>query len=391
MLNPSDIERIEQLPEDAMVLMAVINTNPTLSDNEGNGLTTRAKQLMNDEGVPPTLAGRVLDDLGQARTGFGKSAFYVASEEMFERYDVQVDLPERIHYGRPLKAMIPTVLELMPRVGVLAVDREWARFFVIEQGELSEIRRRENVRLDDGKRWDTIVSGTRHVPGVQGSGGAGQGQPGSGPRSDSGYDLFEAKEAANQQRFYNEMSQQLSKLMQQHDLKHLVLAGPVQRVADFKAELPEKPPYELIGTTSVNGGVGWADAGQLLERVQPLLDELHRNEQEQLLSEVQEHGVMEMEPVLEMIQQARIYRLVIPEDGSQIHIYRSHNREVPYFTSKKDVAHSPLDDSLMERVTLDEVLPDLQQLYGLEVRRVHGDHAQRLVKEFGGLAGIPRY
>ena len=391
MLNKSDIERIKNLPEDSMVLMAVVNVNPAVVDNEATGLPVRAKSMMADAGVPPTLASRVLDDIERARTEFGKSVIYVVNEDMFERYDVQVDLPERYHYGRPLISMIPNVLELMPKIGVLAVDREWARFFVLEQGELSEIRRRENVRLDDGDRWDTMVSATRHVPGVFGSGGAGRNQPGSGPRSDSGYDLFEAREAANQQRFYNDMSHQLTKLMQQHDLKHLVLVGPVQRIADFKAEIPDKAPYEIIGTTNVSGGVGWADPEQILERVMPMLDELRAKEEEQLMTDIQEHGVMEMERVLEMIQQSRIYKLVIPEDGSQIHIYRSHNRDVPYFTSKKDVAHSPLDDSLMERVSLDEVLPDFVQLYGIDVRRLRGDNAQRLVKEFGGLAGLPRY
>ncbi|AFZ66572.1 VLRF1 family aeRF1-type release factor [Deinococcus peraridilitoris] len=391
MLNKSDIERIQNLPDDSMVLMAVVNVNPAVVDNEATGLPVRAKSMMSDAGVPPTLMNRVLDDLERARSEFGKSVFYVVNEDMFERYDIQVDLPERFHYGRPLKSMVPNVLEFMPSIGVLAVDREWARFFVLEQGELSEIRRRENVRLDDGDRWDTMVSGTRHVPGAPGAGGAGRNQPGSGPRSDSGYDLFEAREAANQQRFYNDLSKQLTKLMQQHGLKHLVLVGPVQRIADFKAEISDKAPFEIIGTTNVGSGVGWADPEHILERLQPMIEDLKRLEEDRLMEEIQEHGVMEMENLLQMIQQAQIYKLVIPEDGSQIHIMRSHNRDVPYFTSKKDVAHSPLDDSLMERVALDEVLPDFVTLYGVDIRRVHGDNAQKLVKEYGGLAGIPRY
>ncbi|WP_027482751.1 VLRF1 family aeRF1-type release factor [Deinococcus pimensis] len=390
MLTEQEIERIKSLPEDGNVLMAVVNVNPAVVDNEGSGLQTRAKSMMQQEGIPPTIMARVLDDLAESRTTFGKSAVYVVNEDMFERYDVQVDLPERFHYGRPVKSMIANILEMMPKVGVLAVDREFARFFVLEQGELTEIRRRENVRLDDGDRWDTVVSGTRHVPGAPGSGGAGRGQPGSGPRSDSGYDLFEAREAAAQQRFYNDMQKQVTKLMGHYGLKHIILVGPVQRVADFKAEIPDKAPYEVLGSTNVSAGTGWADPAQILEKVSPMLDELRTQQEEELMHRIQEEGVMEVERVLQMIQQGQIYMLIIPEDGSRMHVYRSHNREVPYFTSK-ETAHSPLDDSLMERVTLDEVLPDFVTLYGVDVRRLRGDNADRLVRQFGGLAGLPRF
>ncbi|MFC6661095.1 VLRF1 family aeRF1-type release factor [Deinococcus multiflagellatus] len=334
---------------------------------------------------------QVLEDLGQARTSSGKSALYVVGADFFERHDIQADLPERFHYGRPLKSLLAGLLDLMPSAAVLAVDREWARLFLLRQGELLELRREENVRLDDGDRWDTMVSGTRHVPGAPGSGGAGRGQPGSGPRSDSGTDLFENREAAIQQRFYNRIAAELTELLTRAEIGALVLVGPVQRVAEFKAELPEKAPFEVIGETNVTGGAGWVNPAEILEKIQPFLTE-HRHRAEQaLLNEVQERGVMEMERVLELLQEARVYQLVIPEDGSQLHLYRSHNREVPYFTSRKDVPHSPLDDSLMERVTLEELLPDLTDLYGIEVRRVHGEHAQRLVREFGGLAGLVRY
>lgn len=385
------MRRIQELPDNAMVLMAVVNDNPANVDNEGGGLQTRAKVAMQEAGVPPTVMGLVLDDLSQPRTHHGKSALYLVEGETLERFDINADLPERFHYGRPVKSLLASIMELLPTVAVLAVDREWARLFLLRQGELIELRREENVRLDDGERWDSMVSGTRHVPGAPGSGGAGRGQPGSGPRSDSGTDLFENREAAIQQRFYNGIVAELGEMMSRRDIKALILVGTVQRVAEFKAEIPDKAPYEVIGETNVVGGAGWVNPAEILEKIQPIVEEYRQKTEAALLDQIQEQGVMEVERVLEMIQEARIYQLVIPEDGSQMNIYRSHNREVPYFTSKKDVVHSPLDDSLMERVTLEEVLPDLIDLYGVEVKRVHGDYAGRLVREFGGLAGLPRY
>lgn len=45
----------------------------------------------------------------------------------------------------------------------------------------------------------------------------------------------------------------------------------------------------------------------------------------------------------------------------------------------------------MEQVSLGTVLPQLQTRYGLEVRQLHGEHAEKLVKEYGGLLGLTRY
>ncbi|WP_019588457.1 hypothetical protein [Deinococcus apachensis] len=391
MISRADIQRIQSLPDDAMVLMAVVNDNPDLPDNHGTGLQTRVKVGMQEAGVPPTPMGQVMDDLQVARTHHGRSSLYIVGEDLFERYEIQADLPERFHYGRPLKSLLDSILELMPTVAVMAVDNEWARLFVLRQGELQEVSSEENIRLDDGDRWDTIVSGTRHVPGAPGSGGAGRGQPGSGPRSDSGTDLFEAREDAARQRFYNQKVQQLGQVLDVLDIEQLILVGTVQRLAEFKAEIPAKAPYEVIGETNVIGGTSWANPAEILEKITPIVEEHRQKTEEQVLHDIQEQGVMEVERVLEMVQQSRLYRLIIPEDGSQMHLYRSHNREVPYFTAQKDVTESPLDGSLMERVTLEEVLPDFVDLYGVEVKRLHGDYANRLVKEFGGLAGLPRY
>ena len=95
--------------------------------------------------------------------------------------------------------------------------------------------------------------------------------------------------------------------------------------------------------------------------------------------------------MLEAVQEGRVYALLIPQDGAQLHLFRSHNPEVPYYRGKKDLTESPLDGSLMDRVTLEEILPDLSDQYGLEIHRMTGDHGEKLVREYGGLAALVRY
>lgn len=394
MIYPSDLARIQALPEDQSVLMAVVHVNPAAQDNHGDALTTRVKSALNDLGVPPTLAQRLLDDVARAREARGRSAVYVLGEGTLERLDVQLDLPERFHFGRPLPALVRAVTETYPRIGVLAVDRDWARLFVLEQGELTELRRERHTELDNVDR-DDLTAATHTVPGAQGAAramdGSGFGAQGTGPRSDSGVEFFQRHLDALQQRFYNDTAQTLSKELKDHGLGHLILVGPVSRLAEFRAEIPATASFELIGETNVEVGTGSAPEQMLLDRLLPLLEEFAQAEQARLMEQLQEAGVMEMERVLEMVQQGRVYVLVIPEDGSQVNLFRSHNPEVPYFTARKDVQESPLDGSPMESVTLEELLPQLQALYGLEVRRVHDEHAEKLVKEYGGLAGLARY
>ncbi|MPY67652.1 hypothetical protein F8S09_13320 [Deinococcus sp. SDU3-2] len=394
MITPDDLKRIRSLPENGSVLMAVVHVNPADQDNHGDALTTRVKSALNDLGVPPTLAGRLLDDVARAREARGKSAVYVLGEDVDERFDVQLDLPERFHFGRPLPTLVENAAHALPRVGVLAVDRDWARLFVFDQGELTEVRRERNTELEDLER-DNYTESTTAVPGAPGAAraqdGSGFSAQGSGPRSDSGAELYQRHVDALQQRFYNETAGELSGELKARGLKHLVLVGPVARLAEFRAEIPATASFEVIGETNVEVGTGSAPEQTIIDRLPPLLEDFARQDEARLMEQLQEQGVMEMERVLEMVQQGRIYQLVIPEDGSGLHIFRSHNPEVPYFTARKDVQDSPLDGSLMTRVTLEEVLPQLQELYGLEVRRVHGDHAGKLVREYGGLAGLPRY
>ncbi|KEF33581.1 hypothetical protein RDMS_11660 [Deinococcus sp. RL] len=394
MITPDDLSRIRALPGDASVLMAVVHVNPADPENHGGALTTRVKSALADLGVPPTLGQRLLDDVARAREARGKSAVYVLGEGIDERFDVQLDLPERFHFGRPLPVLVEQAAQALPRVGVLAVDRDWARFFVFEQGELHEIRRERHTELDELDR-DELTASTTAVPGAPGAAraqdGSGFSGQGTGPRSDSGVEFFQRHLDALQQRFYNDMAAQLATELKARDLRHLVLVGPVARLAEFRAELPDTAPFTVIGETNVEVGTGTAPEQAILDRLLPLLEDFAREDEARLMAQLQEEGVMEMERVLEMVQQGRVSLLVIPEDGSQLHLFRSHNPDVPYFTARKDVTESPLDGSLMERVTLEEVLTPLRELYGLEVRRVHGEHAERLVREYGGLAALTRY
>lgn len=384
MISREDAARIQNLPENEMVLMAVINDNPANVDNERDGLQTRAKVLMREAGVPITLMDQVLEDLQGPRSS--RSTLYVVGQDRFERFGLQLDLPERVHYGRPLPALVQSVLEAAPRLGVLALDRLTARFFVLEQGELRELTRAENEALIR-EPGDTMTTGARTKPGTPGSGGQEQG---SGPRSGTSSDLFQSFEEAQQHKFFKDTEQQLQPLMKSLGLKALALAGPAERTAAFTALVPETAPYEVIGDLGVNVGTDLVGTQELMNGLTPLLEAYQTRQDEQLLEDIQERGVMEVERVLELMQQGNLYLLVIPEDGEQMHIRRSHNREVPYYTAK-DVQESPLDGSLMERVTLEEALPDFTGRYGVQVRRLRGDQAERLVKEFGGLAGLPRY
>ena len=57
MITASDLERIQSLPQDQSVLMAVVHVNPADQENHGDALTTRVRSALSDLGV----SGSVLD------------------------------------------------------------------------------------------------------------------------------------------------------------------------------------------------------------------------------------------------------------------------------------------------------------------------------------------
>lgn len=384
MLTKQDMDRINSLPQDKMVLMAIVNTNPSSVDNSSSALATRIKSHAKDEAIPPTLLSRLLERVSADQREFGKSQIYVLGEDVEESIGVQLDLEERLHFGRPLRSVLMSVLEVHPRVGVLAVDREWGRFFVLEQGELTEMRREQNP--DVGSGGDSQMTGRTRVPGANNGG-----ETADGPQSSSGNDLFQNYLDASEQKFFNALQAELEPLMKENDLKYLALVGPDERRANFKAEIPTTARFEIIAETNVEVGPGHAPSQSLLEKIMPMVEEFKGVIAERLLEQVQEKGIMNLENVLEAVQEGRVYALLIPQDGAQLHLFRSHNPEVPYYSGKKDLTESPLDGSLMERVTLEEILPDLSDQYGLEIHRMTGDHGEKLVREYGGLAALVRY
>jgi len=291
MLTQSDIARISSLAPDKMVLMAVVNTNPSSADNSSSALATRIKSHARDESIPPTLMERLLERIGADQREFGKSRVYVLGEDVNESIGVQLDLEERLHYGRPLRSILMNVLSSHPRVGVLAVDREWGRFFVLEQGELSEVRREQNP--DVGDRGDALMSGRTRVPGANNGG-----ETADGPQSSSGNDLFQSYLDASEQKFFNALQAELEPLMKESDLHYLVLVGPDERRGDFKAEIPSSARFEVIGETNVEVGPGAASLKSLLDKIMPMVQEFKGVLAQRLLDEVQEKGIMNLETVL---------------------------------------------------------------------------------------------
>lgn len=377
MITPSQLARIERLPQHSSVLTAIIHLNPAQADNQGRALRLRIQGLLEARAVPPTLAAWLLGDLPDAQRAGGRSAVYVVGADLRERFDVQLDLPERVHYGRPLPALIEGIAHSRPPVGVLAVDRECARLFVLEQGELRESWQREHVRPASGTGKRLTLPRTMG-PGTPGMMGA------------PAHDLYEDREQARQQRFFREIAAELQRALPAAGIRSLVLVGPPERVAAFRAELPDSAPLSVIGETNVEVGVADASPAQLLARVLPITQVAEERGEQQLLARLREEGVAVMEAVLQAVQQGRVHELIVPESAEEIHLFRSGSPE-PYYTSLKSVPRSPLDGSVMERVTLEDVLPELRRRFGLEVRTLHGPRARRLVREFGGLAGLTRY
>ena len=117
------------------------------------------------------------------------------------------------------------------------------------------------------------------------------------------------------------------------------------------------------------------------------LEQVERAEEAKLLERVREEGVWGVEQVLEDLQLGRVYVLVMPwRPEGEVWVC-------------PDTGYASLDEAKVQAVCPEEprhadlaaTLVDLAGLFGARVEFARGDNADRLKKEFGGLAGLKRW
>ena len=377
-------ERLEGRP--GPVLSVYLSVNAHYPENQGQAYKVRLKDALREiEDLPEELDQQVRESVeGEVRQHARTVVFFVAEDGLFERYDLQLDLPEAYRFGEPYLAPLVLALDEHESYGVALVDAEEFRFFVsAPMGDPSE-----------------------------GSGGASSGyfrevdvSPGSpGPRSGMDQEDLSRRTEANIHKFYKDAGELTRKLVFQDNVKNLIIAGPKERTSDFRETLPQEIQEKVVAEESVSANAPEAEIAQQFEAIQ---QQAEREREDDLIAKVRENGVRGVKDTIEALQEGRVYHVVALYDlqgetrwcdNDELAITDMSQKECPF--CRQETRVRPLMDVLIDLATargarLEYVRSrdDFGETPNEDVEREHDreDASAVLREEFEGLAGLLRY
>jgi len=363
-------------PKVVPVLSLYLDVNPAHPDNQGKAYLLRAREAIQATQAPAEVGKKVLEAL-ERNLPQARSRVVFAAEGWMEIFDLQVDLPliqgVEARWGEPYLTPILYVLDEYDRVGVVYIDSEKWRMFEVYLGEVEELP--GAFRAVSSQEWKQLTQdsqGRRY-------------RQGGLHRAAANTDRFERRLEAWTHRFYKRLAGLLEQTLNERNIQRLVLMGPKTEVQVFKEILPRRLRERAVATLPSLPTPG-AQAGEVLRRVQEVLEPLERERENKLLDEIAERGVAGLDQTLELLQQGGLHLLVAPWNP-QGQVYRAPDGWVGA-SMEGAVAHGA---GRIEDIDLKQVLPELAAAYGTRLEFVRGPAEARLHKELGGLAGLPRW
>ncbi|MDM7324994.1 MAG: VLRF1 family aeRF1-type release factor, partial [Thermus sp.] len=323
MIGKEEIRRIKEslALEEGTVLSLYLDINPAKPENANRAYALRAKDAMKALGVPQELQEKVLGVL-KNQVLEAKTAVFFANANLFETFLLQVELPlvsslktsflaekesrfltdgALAHYGEPFLLPLVYALDEYERYGVVYLDQERWRVFEIFLGEIQEVS--DAFLALDTEAWRRLsldAPGRRFNLGGISRGGAGR-------------DLFAKRLAAWEERFYKSLSLELEKLIPERGFTRLILMGPEEHTKLFRSYLPKRLQERVVALLPSLPHPG-ARPGEVLKRLEPLLEEIERKGEMELLRKLEEaYPKVAFGPeVLDRLQEGRVELWVLP-------------------------------------------------------------------------------
>ncbi len=379
-------ERLEGHP--GPVLSVYLSTNARIPENQGQAYKVRLKDALNEmEEVPEELAGRVRESIeGQVHPDARTVVFFATEDGLFERYDLQLDLPEAYRFGEPYLAPLVLALDEHESYGVALVDAEEFRFFVsAPMGDPAE----GSDGASSGFFREVDLKPSRPYP-------RGGGQTDLDPAG--------RKQESNIHRFYKDMGELTRKLVNQDNVKNLVIAGLKERTSDFREALPQEIQEKVVAEERVATN---APENQIMEQFEEIQQRAEKEREDGLIEKARENGVRGVKETVEALQEGRVFHLIVLWDlegeirwcdHDELAITDIAQEECPFCGRETRVR--PLADVLIDLATArgarleyvrarNEVAETPNE--DVERQRNRENAADVLREEFEGLAGLLRY
>lgn len=298
MFDEKTLRELAAMEAQGPVLSVYLNVDPTQQTAEEYKLILREllKQVEGQVGAADLEAVKRYVDLEYDWSGRGLVLFSRQAENFWQALTLAVPVRSGVTVAR--KPYISPLVELdgvYGRYAVALVDRQGARFFTFQMGELiaQEGFAGEDVRHTRKGRGSSVV-------GMRG------GAPLSG-----------RKEAETVQRNLREMAEVLVLFCQQQRPRRLLLAGAEPTVAQFQEVLPAPLREIVVGSFPADMTAGEVE---IRERSLLILQQLHEQRKKELVEAVitsaakGSNGVVRLDETLSAAHEGRVQVLVLERD-----------------------------------------------------------------------------
>jgi peptide subunit release factor 1 (eRF1) len=371
--------RLGQYRNPMLSLYATVN--PAHPDINPQAVYVKVKNTLKQLGdVSPAVVEKVLDFF-EGRAHDSRSIAVFADQDRFETFELEIELPGdsgdhlEARWGEPYLTPLLMAMDQQHRYGVVFVDRDHLRFFQVYAGQIEELITEERPQLaeeDDDQIQSNKQARPEYVP----------------ARGGAEVQLAQEHIKDHQRTFYKDMAGPLREAMAEHDIKQLVFMGPDGDTHGLLAAMPR----ELAGRVAMiaaGPSSSKASAHEILERIRPTLEELADRERTELLDQIRERGVWGLDACLHALQEGRLHVVAVP---GALHQEVYLETESNYVSLDEDECKRLVSNGgTVEKVDLAEKLPGLAETWGARLEFIRGDAEDRLVEEFGGMAGLKRW
>jgi peptide subunit release factor 1 (eRF1) len=381
-LRKQDIQFIKEsiVPRTAPVLSLYFDANPAEPTNQARGWLVGVKDSLKSIDAPRQVVAKVLEELELTRPAARTYAVF-AADDLIKMYALQVDLPvvdiarSRVEarWGAPFVFPLLYAIDEYARHGVVLLDRSKWHFYEVYLGEIHEAADAFLDLPSDHSRKNEKRPAIRFEQGIVLRGGA-EG------------DRYKRHIEASVLRFYKRAAGILERLVTTWHIDALIFMGPPEDTHFFENCLPRALRQKVIGhAPSVPTPA--PSAGEVLHKVAPIIEEKIQATELALLDQIREVGRWSISTVLDDLQMGRLHLLVAPWnlEGKVLRCAGS------LVVEDQRAAETYCPGQSVQEVALRDSLPDLAVAHGARLEFVHGEAEARLLREFGGLAGLSRW
>ena len=378
-------DRLSDRPEP--MLSVYLSVNARYPENQGEAYKVRLKDALREVEAPEELAAQIRDSVDeQTRPRARTLVFFAAEDGLFERYALQVDVPEAFRFGEPNLAPLVLALDEHEPYGVALFDAERFRFFVS-----APMRDPAGGSGGESSGFFKEVDVNPSEPRPRGGGS-------------TDMDAAGRKQEANIHRFYKEVGKLTRDLAFKNGVRHLILAGPKERISEFRNALPQEIQERVVAEENIPSE---APEKSFLDRLEAVYERAEKEREMALISEARERGVRGVKDTVEALQEGRVHHLIAVwglegevrwSEAEGLAITDITREESPY--SGQPTKVRPLMDALLDlasergaRVELVRDEAEVAETPNEDVQREREpqDPAGILRQEFEGLAGLLRY